>query len=235
MAKTLSKTVRVTEDAMESRRNAARKRNESPNHLLVQLAMEALDRREWPRTELEIHPLAVVVVHRTGHRPGYDREGAKRPRLKKFGGNFQNRTRVATCNHQRLAINPLHITKNRFTVVADLLARGAGAGADACPPDVVEVRVGKRRRAVAGEHRLGGRKAWLPLSPNPEKSPARNLSAPAHPHGSPPPRAHPPCRRRNESGHSRFDHRAGGFTGTRHRLQPLVDFFRSTGPRKPRR
>ena len=32
----------------------ARKRNESPNHLLVELAMEALDRREWPRTEAEI-------------------------------------------------------------------------------------------------------------------------------------------------------------------------------------
>ena len=42
---------------MESRRNAARKRNESPNHVLVQLAMEALDRHEWPRTELEIQLL----------------------------------------------------------------------------------------------------------------------------------------------------------------------------------
>ena len=29
----------------------------TPNQLLVQLAMEALDRREWPRTEAEIHLL----------------------------------------------------------------------------------------------------------------------------------------------------------------------------------
>ena len=57
MTKTLSKTVRVTEEQWNRVENAARKRNESPNHLLVQLAMEALDRREWPRTELEIQLL----------------------------------------------------------------------------------------------------------------------------------------------------------------------------------
>ena len=57
MAKTLSKTVRVTEEQWNRVETAARKRNESPNHLLVKLAMEALDRREWPRTELEIHLL----------------------------------------------------------------------------------------------------------------------------------------------------------------------------------
>ena len=57
MAKTLSKTVRVTEAQWNRVENAARKRSESPNHLLVQLAMEALDRREWPRTELEIQLL----------------------------------------------------------------------------------------------------------------------------------------------------------------------------------
>ena len=57
MAKTLSKTVRVTEDQWSRVEKTARKRNESPNHLLVQLAMEALDRHEWPRTELEIHLL----------------------------------------------------------------------------------------------------------------------------------------------------------------------------------
>ena len=57
MPKTLSKTVRVTESQWNRVENAARKRNESPNHLLVKLAMEALDRREWPRTELEIQLL----------------------------------------------------------------------------------------------------------------------------------------------------------------------------------
>ena len=57
MAKTLSKTVRVTEEQWNRVENAARKRNESPNHLLVELAMQALDGREWPRTKLEIHLL----------------------------------------------------------------------------------------------------------------------------------------------------------------------------------
>ena len=57
MAKTLSKTVRVTEEQWNRVETAAKKRNESPNHLLVKLAMEALDRREWPRTELEIQLL----------------------------------------------------------------------------------------------------------------------------------------------------------------------------------
>ena len=57
MPMTLSKTVRVTEAQWNRVENAAGKRNLSPNHLLVQLAMEALDHREWPRTELEIHLL----------------------------------------------------------------------------------------------------------------------------------------------------------------------------------
>ena len=57
MAKTLSKTVRVTETQWNRVETVARGRNESPNHLLVKLAMEALERREWPRTELEIHLL----------------------------------------------------------------------------------------------------------------------------------------------------------------------------------
>ena len=57
MANTLSKTVRVTEDQWNRVQNAARKRNQSPNHVLVQLAMEALDRHQWPRTELEIQML----------------------------------------------------------------------------------------------------------------------------------------------------------------------------------
>ena len=57
MAKTLSKTVRVTEDQWTRVEKAARKCNESPNHLLVNLAMQALDRHEWPRTELEIQLL----------------------------------------------------------------------------------------------------------------------------------------------------------------------------------
>ena len=40
--------------AMGAHRNAARERDLSPNQLVVDLAMEALDRREWPSTEAEI-------------------------------------------------------------------------------------------------------------------------------------------------------------------------------------
>ena len=47
----------MTEAQWNRVETAARKRNESPNHLLVELAMQALDRREWPRTELEIQLL----------------------------------------------------------------------------------------------------------------------------------------------------------------------------------
>ncbi len=42
---------------METRRKEAEKRNISPNQLVVELAMEALKRSEWPRTEAEIHLL----------------------------------------------------------------------------------------------------------------------------------------------------------------------------------
>lgn len=57
MARTMSKTVRVTDEQWQRIETAAQDHNQSPNHLLVQLAMEALDRREWPRTELEIRLL----------------------------------------------------------------------------------------------------------------------------------------------------------------------------------
>ena len=40
--------------AMEAYRNTARNRDVSANRLMVELAVEALDRREWPRTQTEI-------------------------------------------------------------------------------------------------------------------------------------------------------------------------------------
>ncbi|MDD9997091.1 MAG: hypothetical protein OXQ89_05040 [Rhodospirillaceae bacterium] len=57
MAKTLSKTVRVTDKQWNRIEAAVGNSRESPNHLLVQLAMEALDRRESPQSELEIQIL----------------------------------------------------------------------------------------------------------------------------------------------------------------------------------
>ena len=57
MAKTMSKTVRVTDEQWNRIETAVGNTKQSPNHVLVQLAMEALDRREWPRSELEIRLL----------------------------------------------------------------------------------------------------------------------------------------------------------------------------------
>ena len=48
MARTMSKSVRVTDEQWNPVETAAGNRIQSPNHLVVQLAMEALDRREWP-------------------------------------------------------------------------------------------------------------------------------------------------------------------------------------------
>ena len=57
MARTLQKNIRVTPEQWDRIENAARERGVSANRLVVELAIEALDRREWPRTELEIQLL----------------------------------------------------------------------------------------------------------------------------------------------------------------------------------
>ena len=57
MARTLQKNIRVTPEQWDRIENAARERDVSANRLVVDLAMQALDRREWPRTDLEIQLL----------------------------------------------------------------------------------------------------------------------------------------------------------------------------------
>ena len=57
MVQTVQKNIRVTPEQWERIENAADERGISANQLLVELALEALDRREWPRTEAEIHLL----------------------------------------------------------------------------------------------------------------------------------------------------------------------------------
>ena len=54
MPNTLQKTVRVTPQQWARIENAAEQQNVTPNFLLVELAMEALEHREWPRSEAEI-------------------------------------------------------------------------------------------------------------------------------------------------------------------------------------
>ena len=57
MVQTVQKNIRVTPEQWQRIEKAADERRVSANQLLVELAMEALDGRQWPRTEAEIHLL----------------------------------------------------------------------------------------------------------------------------------------------------------------------------------
>ena len=61
MTRTLQKNIRVLPEQWNRIEAAARERNLTANQLLVELAMEALERREWPRTDLEILMLRSCV------------------------------------------------------------------------------------------------------------------------------------------------------------------------------
>ena len=52
--KSLHKHVRIAPEQWERLEQAAQGTPHSPNQILVELAMEALDRREWPSTEVEM-------------------------------------------------------------------------------------------------------------------------------------------------------------------------------------
>ena len=57
MVQTVQKNIRVTPEQWGRIEQAADERGSSANQLLVELAMEALDRRQWPRTKAEIYLL----------------------------------------------------------------------------------------------------------------------------------------------------------------------------------
>ena len=57
MAQTTQKNIRFTSEQWKRVEKEAEKRNISPNRLVVELAMEGLEHREWPGTEAEIHLL----------------------------------------------------------------------------------------------------------------------------------------------------------------------------------
>ena len=57
MAQTAQKNIRVTPEQWKRIEKEAERREKSPNRLVVELTMEGLGRREWPRTEAEIHLL----------------------------------------------------------------------------------------------------------------------------------------------------------------------------------
>ncbi len=54
MPQTIQKNIRVTPEQWNRIEKTARERGISPNRLIVDLVMEALDHGEWPRTEAEI-------------------------------------------------------------------------------------------------------------------------------------------------------------------------------------
>ena len=54
IATNLQKAVRVTQAQCNRVEIAAKKRDVTTNHLLVELAMNALERHEWPRAEAKI-------------------------------------------------------------------------------------------------------------------------------------------------------------------------------------
>ena len=57
MANTIGRHIRIDEGDWRRIEALAEARDTSPNRLLVELAVEAVDRCEWPRNELEIQPL----------------------------------------------------------------------------------------------------------------------------------------------------------------------------------
>ena len=57
MSRTLQKNIRVATKHWERIELAANERGLTPNQLVIELTMEAPDRREWPRTKHEIRIL----------------------------------------------------------------------------------------------------------------------------------------------------------------------------------
>ena len=57
MVQTIQKNIRVTSEQWKRIEKEAAQLDKSPNQLVVELTMEALESGDWPRTEAEIHLL----------------------------------------------------------------------------------------------------------------------------------------------------------------------------------
>ncbi|MDE0331922.1 MAG: hypothetical protein OXL41_08640 [Nitrospinae bacterium] len=75
MAQTTQKNIRFTFEEWKRVEKEARERGISPNQLVVELTMEALERREWPRTEAEIHLLRSAMFTAQAIIRDMEREG----------------------------------------------------------------------------------------------------------------------------------------------------------------
>ena len=79
MGKNINKHIRVNEDHWKRIENAAHERGISPSRLMISATIEAIEGREWPRTEAEIHLLrsamfAAQAIIRDMERAGRDKE-----------------------------------------------------------------------------------------------------------------------------------------------------------------
>ena len=61
MSTTLAKQIRIDSEQWERIEAAAKERNTTANQLVVDLAIGALSRQDWPRTDLEIHMLRSCI------------------------------------------------------------------------------------------------------------------------------------------------------------------------------
>ena len=57
MGKSINKHIRVDEEHWKRIEKAAQERGISPSRLMISATIEAIEGREWPRTEAEIHLL----------------------------------------------------------------------------------------------------------------------------------------------------------------------------------
>ena len=77
MAETFTRTIRVTSEQWEQIERIAKDRGVSANRLVVELVMEALDGREWPRTELDIQVAKAALFAAQVLRRGLIADGRK--------------------------------------------------------------------------------------------------------------------------------------------------------------
>ena len=109
MAQTTQKNIRFTSEQWKRVEKEAIEREISPNRLVVELAMEALERREWPRTEAEIHLLRSAMF--TAQAIIRDMEKAGREdEIEQISKNISE---VAPELPDRLANNPQDLADSR--------------------------------------------------------------------------------------------------------------------------
>ena len=109
MVQTTQKNIRFTPEQWKRVEKEAEKRDISPNRLVVELAMEALERREWPRTEAEIHLLRSSMFTAQA----IIRDMEKAGREEEIQQISRNISEIAPELPDRLANNPQYLADSR--------------------------------------------------------------------------------------------------------------------------